>query len=149
VSDCLAAKQKSCIATCSFTCQFRKGARLFQVEAAIDRLIKKHGRRDGDKNSYGSWADEVIKLHIYDNPGGKYLIKGGGPDVWKRFGIRKEHRRSQGLIFGKRAVDHREHWRGCNARAGASRANAASEKQPRRTPTKWPDQESENALRKV
>jgi hypothetical protein len=33
---------------------------------------------------------------------GKYLIKGGGPKVWKRFRLRKEHRRLQGIIHGKR-----------------------------------------------
>ena len=82
--------------------EYRTGARLLQVEAAIYRLIKKHGRRDENKHGYGYWADEVIDLRIHDDPDGKYLIKGGGPDVWKRFGIRKEHRRSQGLILGKR-----------------------------------------------
>jgi len=28
-----------------------------------------------------------------------YLIKGGGPKVWKKFRLRKEHHRSQGFIF--------------------------------------------------
>ena len=44
----------------------------------------------------------VIKLVIHDSPDGKYLIKGGGPKVWKRFNLRKEHRRLQGIIHGKR-----------------------------------------------
>ena len=35
-------------------------------------------------------------------PDGKYLIKGGGPKVWKLFRLRKEHRRLQGIIHGKR-----------------------------------------------
>jgi hypothetical protein len=72
-------------------------ARLLQVEAAIYRLIKRHGR--------DYWGDEVIKLVIHDTPpypDGKYLIKGGGPKVWKLFRLRKEHRRSQGIIHGKR-----------------------------------------------
>jgi hypothetical protein len=68
----------------------RKG----DVEGALCRLIKRHGR--------DYWADEVSKLVIWANPDGKYLIKGGGPEVWKRYGLRKEHRRPQGLIFGKR-----------------------------------------------
>jgi hypothetical protein len=105
--------------------EYRKGARLLQVEAAIYRLIRKHGRRDSDKHGYGYWADEVIKLQLYDNPDGKYLIKGGGPDVWKRFGIRKEHRRFAGPHLRQALWLH--------ARAGASCANAASAKQPRRT----------------
>jgi hypothetical protein len=82
--------------------EYRTGARLLQVEAAIYRLIKKHGRRDGDKHGHGYWAEEVIDLRTHENPDGKYLIKGGGPKVWKRFGLRKEHRRFQGIIHGKR-----------------------------------------------
>jgi hypothetical protein len=68
--------------------------RKLQAEAAIYRLIKRHGR--------GYWAEEVIDLRIHENPDGKYLIKGGGRVVWKRFRIRKEHRRLQGIIHGKR-----------------------------------------------
>ena len=86
--------------------------RKLQVEAAIYRLIKKHGRRQGDTHGYGYWADEVIKLVIHDKPpypDGKYLIKGGGRKVWKLFRLRKEHRRLQGIIFGKRCVRHPEH----------------------------------------
>ena len=48
------------------------------------------------------WAEEVIKLVIWPDPDGKYLIKGGGPKVWKPFGLRKEHRLLQGIIHGKR-----------------------------------------------
>ena len=77
--------------------EYRSGARLLQVEAAIYRLIKRHGR--------DHWAEQVIKLVIHDKspyPDGKYLIKGGGAKVWKLFRLRKEHRRSQGIIHGKR-----------------------------------------------
>jgi hypothetical protein len=76
---------------------YRSGARLLQLEAAIYRLIKRHGR--------DYWADQVIKLVIHDKPpypDGKYLIKGGGPKVWRLFRLRKEHRRLQGIIHGKR-----------------------------------------------
>jgi hypothetical protein len=83
--------------------QYRSGKGLREVEAAIYRLINKHGRREGYKRGDGYWADEVIKVVIHDNPDGKYLIKGGGPDVWERFRVRKEDRRSQGLIHGKRS----------------------------------------------
>jgi hypothetical protein len=48
------------------------------------------------------WGDNAIDLRLHDNPDGKYLIKGGGSKVWKRFRLRKEHRRLQGLIVGKR-----------------------------------------------
>ena len=73
---------------------YRTGARLLQVEAAVYRLIKRHGR--------GYWAEEAIKLVIWPNPDGKYLIKGGGPKVWKLFRLRKEHCSLQGIIHGKR-----------------------------------------------
>ena len=71
-----------------------RAKRKLQIEAAIYRLIKRHGR--------GYWAEEVIDLRIHDNPDGKYLIKGGGREVWKLFRLRKEHRRLQGTIHGKR-----------------------------------------------
>lgn len=76
---------------------YRRGAKLIQAEAAIYRLIKRHGRDISD--------ERVIKLVIHDKPpypDGKYLIKGGGPKVWKQFNLRKEHRRLQGIIHGKR-----------------------------------------------
>ena len=82
--------------------QYRSGKGLREVEDAIYRLIDRHGRREGDMRGDGYWADEVIKVVIHNNPDGKYLIKGGGPEVWVCFGVRKEDRRSQGLIHGKR-----------------------------------------------
>jgi hypothetical protein len=89
--------------------QFRSGKGLREVEAAIYRLVNGHGRRDGDKSGDGYWAEEVIKLVIHENPDGKYFIKRGGPEVWKLFSIRKEHRRSQGIIHGKTPRHHGEH----------------------------------------
>jgi len=77
--------------------EYRSGVKLLQVEAAIYRLVKRHGRN--------YWAEQVIKLVIHDTPpypDGKYLIKGGGPKIWKKFYLRREHRRLQGLIHGKR-----------------------------------------------
>ena len=50
----------------------------------------------------GYWDEEVIKLVIWPNPDGKYLIKGDGSKVWKQFNLRNEHRRTQGIIHGKR-----------------------------------------------
>ena len=70
------------------------GRKLREVERAISRLVERHGD--------GIWGDGAVKLVIHENPDGKYLIKGGGPEVWKRFQLRKEDRRSQGLIHGKR-----------------------------------------------
>ncbi len=73
---------------------YRTGKKLLQVENAISRLVELHGR--------GLLHEHVIDLRVHENPDGKYLIKGGGPKIWKRFGIRKKDRRAQGLIFGKR-----------------------------------------------
>jgi hypothetical protein len=74
--------------------QLRSGGKLLQVEAAIARLVRLHAR--------GILHEKAIDLRVHDNPDGKYLLKGGGPKVWKRFGLRKEHRRLQGRIDGKR-----------------------------------------------
>ena len=73
---------------------YQTGKRFGQVRDAILRLVKLHG---------GDITDErAIHPTIWPDPDGKYLIKGGGPKVWKRFRLRKEHRRFQGIIHGKR-----------------------------------------------
>ena len=77
--------------------EYRSGARLLQVEAAISRLLRRHS---GDITH-----EKAIDLRLHDKPpypDGKYLIKGGGRKVWKKFELRKEHRRLQGIIQGKR-----------------------------------------------
>ena len=74
--------------------EYLTGARLRRVEAAISRLVQLHAR--------GMTHERAIDLRIHSNPDGKYLIKGGGPKVWKLFRLRNEHRRLQGLIHGKR-----------------------------------------------
>jgi hypothetical protein len=80
--------------------EYRSGARLLQVEAAINRLVRRHGR--------GIWGDFAVDLTVYGTnerpqiPDGLYLIKGGNREVWKRFRIRKRWRESQGTIQGKR-----------------------------------------------
>ena len=46
-----------------------------------------------------------VPLHtsrFWPDPDGKYLIKGGGPKMWNKFHVHREHRRLQGLIHGKR-----------------------------------------------
>ena len=43
-----------------------------------------------------------MKLKIWRDPDGLYLLKGGGPEVWKRFRIKKKFRERQGVIHGKR-----------------------------------------------
>jgi hypothetical protein len=73
---------------------YRSTERLNRVKEAILRLVGRHG---------GEITDErAVDLTIWPDPDGKYLIKGGGPKVWEKFRVRKEHRRLQGLISGKR-----------------------------------------------
>jgi len=73
---------------------YHGGAKMLQVKTAISRLVELHGG--------GIFHDKAVDLRTHADPDGKYLIKGGGFKVWKRFRLRKEHRRLQGLIFGKR-----------------------------------------------
>ena len=96
--------------------EYPTGAKLLQLEAAIYRLINRHG------GAY--WDERVIKLVIHDNPDGKYLIKGGGPKVWKLFGLRKEHRRLQGIIHGKRCGTTQNLGPAARRRAAAKREKA-------------------------
>jgi hypothetical protein len=80
--------------------EYRSGARLLQVEAAIHCLVKRHG--------VGIWGEFAVDLKVYGIPerphfpDGLYLIKGGNREVWKRFRIRKKWRESQGIIQGQR-----------------------------------------------
>jgi hypothetical protein len=73
---------------------FLKGRKRFQVESALERLIDRHGN--------GNYADYTLKLTFPSNPNGVYLLKGGGPDVWRQFEVPHSWRKPQGLIFGKR-----------------------------------------------
>jgi hypothetical protein len=74
--------------------EYRSGKKLAQVRDEIYELVGQHGGN--------IWHEKVIDLRVHDNPDGKYLIKGGDKKVWQRFRVRKEHRRLQGLIHGKR-----------------------------------------------
>ena len=82
-------------AICSSTCRkYHSGKHLAQVNEAILRLVELHGR--------GITHESALELTLWPDPDGKYLIKGGSPNVWKKFRLRKEHRRLQGFIHGKR-----------------------------------------------
>ena len=73
----------------------RTGPKLDGIKAAIERLVDRHGD--------GILGEFAVTLKLWPDPDGLYLIKGGGPDVWERFPrIRKDWRKSQGIIFGKR-----------------------------------------------
>jgi hypothetical protein len=75
--------------------EHRTGPKLDEMKATLDRLVDRHG--DGISGGY------AVKVEIWPDPDGLYLIKGGGPKVWKLFPhVRKKWRTAQGVIHGKR-----------------------------------------------
>jgi hypothetical protein len=75
--------------------EYRSGPKRAEMEAHLARLLD----LDGD----GILGEFAVRLEIWPDPDGLYLIKGGGPDVWKQFPrIRKNWREGQGVIHGKR-----------------------------------------------
>jgi hypothetical protein len=74
---------------------FIRGRGLFQVERALGRLIDRHGE--------ANYLDCTLKLTFPTDPNGVYLLKGGGPEVWRKFGVPICWRKSQGVIHGKRS----------------------------------------------
>jgi len=75
--------------------EYRFGHKLEEMEAHLVRLV--------DRHVGGIFGECAVKLVIWPDPDGLYLIKGGGPLVWKQFPrIRKDWRTSQGIIHGKR-----------------------------------------------
>jgi hypothetical protein len=73
---------------------FIRGRKRIETEKALERLISLHGG--------GAFMDNALMLTFPSNPDGLYLLKGGGPDVWREFGVPRDWRRAQGMIFGKR-----------------------------------------------
>jgi hypothetical protein len=75
--------------------EYRSGPKLAEMEAHLVRLVDRHGN--------GILGEFAARLVIWPDPDGLYLIKGGGPLVWRQFPrIRKDWRTSQGIIHGKR-----------------------------------------------
>src|SRR5205809_262587 len=54
--------------------EYRTGARFLQTEAALYRLVGRHGG--------GILGEFAVKLVIHADPDGLYLIKGGDRKVW-------------------------------------------------------------------
>ncbi|MEM8574310.1 MAG: hypothetical protein AAGF48_06725 [Pseudomonadota bacterium] len=73
---------------------YTRGRKLVRVEEALDRIIDRHGD--------GNYADFTLKLTFPPCPNGIYLLKGGGPDVRRKYRIPRCWRKSQGVIEGKR-----------------------------------------------
>jgi hypothetical protein len=74
--------------------EYRSGPKLQEMEAHLVRLVDRHGS--------GILGEFAVKLKIWPDPDGLYLLKGGGPEVWNRFRIKKKFREPQGIIHGKR-----------------------------------------------
>ena len=75
--------------------EYRSGPKLAEMEAHLVRLVDRHGN--------GILGEFAVRLVIWPDPDGLYLIKGGGPEVWKQFPrIRRDWRTQQGIIYGKR-----------------------------------------------
>jgi hypothetical protein len=74
--------------------EYRFGRKLAELRATLERLVGRH--------AVGIWSEYAVKLKIWRDPDGLYLLKGGGPEVWRRFRIKKKFRESQGIVFGKR-----------------------------------------------
>jgi hypothetical protein len=74
--------------------EYRTGARFLQTEAALYRLVGRHGD--------GVLGEFAVKIIVHPDPDGLYLIKAGDRKVWDHFNIKKEWRKSQGIIHGKR-----------------------------------------------
>jgi hypothetical protein len=74
--------------------EYRTGRKLAEMEAHLVRLVDRHGG--------GILGEFAVKLVIWPDPDGLYLIKGGDAEVWERFQIRKRWRQSQGVVHGKR-----------------------------------------------
>ena len=74
--------------------EYRFGRKLDELTVALERLVALHGG--------GIWSEYAVKLKIWRDPDGLYLLKGGGPEVWRLFRIKKKWREAQGVIHGKR-----------------------------------------------
>lgn len=73
---------------------YTRGRKRIRVEDVLERLIDRHGN--------GNFLDCTLKLTFPPNPNGVYLLKGGGPDVWCKFGVHRDWRKPQGVVHGKR-----------------------------------------------
>jgi hypothetical protein len=95
--------------------EYRTGARFLEVEAALFRLVGRHGG--------GILGEFAVKLVIHPDPDGLYLLKGGESTDLGSFqdqeGVAQiaRHRPRQALR------PHGEHWKGCTQPLEPSAAN--------------------------
>jgi len=95
-----------------------RGRKHLQVERELEQLIDRHGDRN--------FLDCTLKLTFPANPNGVYLIKGGAPDVWRKFGVPAMWRGPQGVIIGKRCGTTENIGPAARKRANASRRDERS-----------------------
>ena len=75
--------------------QLCTGTALQDLELSILRLVGRHGG--------GLTHRDAVKLTLYlQGADGRYLLKGGGREVWVKYNLPSSWRRMQGRIFGKR-----------------------------------------------
>jgi len=74
--------------------KWRKGKRLKQVEHALERLVTRHGQ--------GVWGGWTVRLTLHTNGDVRYLLKGGTPEVWRKYSVKRKWRKPQGVCIGKR-----------------------------------------------
>jgi len=74
--------------------KWRKDKHLAEIKRVLERLVDRHGG--------GLWGDWTVKLTLHSNGDVRYLLKGGTPEVWRQYRVKRKWRNSQGVIFGKR-----------------------------------------------
>ncbi len=105
--------------------KYRTGAKLDEIRVALDRLV--------DRHSGGIEHEMAVKLVIWPDPDGLYLLKGGGREVWRQFRISKKWRESQGIIHGKRCGTSQNLGPAARSRAAAQ---STAEREAARPPRK-------------
>jgi len=74
--------------------EWRKGERFAEIKRVIERLVDRHGG--------GICGDWTVDLNLHTNGDVRYLLKGGTPEVWRKYRVKREWRMPQGVCFGKR-----------------------------------------------
>jgi len=74
--------------------KWRKHERFAEIERVIERLVARHGGE-----LYGDWT---VDLRQHRNGDVRYLLKGGPPEVWHKYRLKRDFPKSQSIIFGKR-----------------------------------------------
>jgi len=67
---------------------------LAEIKRVIERLVYRHGG--------ALWSDKTVDLKLHTNGDVRYLLKGGTPEVWRKYSVKRKWRRRQGVCLGKR-----------------------------------------------